>query len=251
MAHYITATQDDDAYKGYPSLRRFFNKLWVHESCDTLGRYPAFPAGVDCPCTGIYAVRPVMNLSGMGAGSYIALLRKGECNKVPPGYFATPYTDADHYSVGYKYRHGRWQTWDVYHGAQEPIDIKRVLGGHKVPVPRFSLWERCTGRRTGCPADPPGVIRGLDGAQPHLPGHINVEYRGDLVVEIHLRPAHRIERSGDVLVPVYQSNRHIVRQRRYRDFVFEDLYDDADGFLPDPRLGFLVWQEPQVGEFAE
>ena len=61
---------DEDQYKKYPRHRNFFNKLWLAEQ---LG-YVCGPAGVDVPKPGVYVVRPIMNLDGMGAGARVCLL---------------------------------------------------------------------------------------------------------------------------------------------------------------------------------
>ena len=66
--------EDCDSYVKYPKHRKWFNKLWLAEM---LG-YKCGPAGTDIPEDGVYVVRPIYNLGGMGAGAKVVELKKDD-----------------------------------------------------------------------------------------------------------------------------------------------------------------------------
>ena len=67
-------TEDCDVYVKYPKHRKWFNKLWLSEM---LG-YKCGPGGTDIPEDGVYVVRPIYNLGGMGAGAKVVQTAVGD-----------------------------------------------------------------------------------------------------------------------------------------------------------------------------
>ena len=64
--------EDCDAYQKYKHHRQWFNKLWVsHKFNHVCG-----PAGTEIPKDGVYVIRPIYNLGGMGAGASLKELNK-------------------------------------------------------------------------------------------------------------------------------------------------------------------------------
>lgn len=67
---------------------------------------------------------------------------------------------------------------------------------------------------------------------------INVEYIGNKVIEIHLRDTP--DPQYQQLIPVWEDSAFDVEQMKLEGYSFVRSFDDADGFLVPPRLGFLV-----------
>jgi hypothetical protein len=74
---------DAQAYLLYRQQRKWFNKLWFAEQMD----YECGPSGIAPRKSNWYIVRPIMNISGMGAGAKKEYIEAGDLSKVPPGYF--------------------------------------------------------------------------------------------------------------------------------------------------------------------
>ena len=216
--------QDDIAYIKYPHHRKWFNKLYVAE---TFG-YKCGPAGVDIPEDGTYVVRPIYNLSGMGVGAYVTELKAGDSRSVPAGYFWCEYLQGKHYSANYKWEYDRdmktgqwldpWKGSSCWEGINMPINLTK-----------FIEWKRSD-------------------YIPHVPDElnslrdvsiINVEFIGNNVIEVHLRESP--DPQYDHIIPVWTSDLGIKKQHMEDNgYEFISYYDDADGQLEDPRIGFLV-----------
>ena len=111
--------EDYDAWDAYPQFRWVYNKL---ELALKMG-YKAGPACVPPRNTGMFCVRPIYNLYGMGIGAHKVYLRSSEdasaINKhefIPPGYFWCQWFQGDHYSIDYEWVtggkggiHDHWQ----------------------------------------------------------------------------------------------------------------------------------------------
>lgn len=216
--------QDDDAYKKYPHHHKWFNKLYIAE----LFGYKCGPAGVPVPEDGVYVVRPIYNLSGMGVGATIKQIMAGNCNQVPPGYFWCEYLTGKHYSANYVWEYdrdmitGRWQQpWkgsSCWEGTNMPINLTK-----------FVEWKR-----SDYIPEVPNELNELRDVK-----EINVEFKGDQVIEVHLRPSSDPE--YDHLIPVWRSDYGIKKEHyMHHGFKYIESYDDADGYLENPRLGFWV-----------
>lgn len=203
---------DSEAYIFFPQYRKWFNKL---ELSERLG-YKCGPCGVPPTEENEYVVRPIYNLSGMSVGASIKYIETGDTTKVPPGYFWCEYFYGDQYSVTYEYN-DKWipiNSWKAYK--------------EKKNLSRFSKWTR-------------------DFHYPKLPdffdelkdvGLINVEFIEDKIIEVHLRPSP--DPSYNILIPVWADDKKVLDSYIELGYTFIESFDDADGFLETPRIGFMV-----------
>jgi hypothetical protein len=216
--------EDYQAYGKYPQHRSWFNKLWVAE---TMG-YNCGPAGLAPVNDGTYVVRPIYNLSGMGVGAEVKEIKGGDCNQVPAGYFWCEYFDGNHYSADYRWQYDRdsingkwlepWKGQSCWEGTNLPINLSK-----------FVEWKRSD----YIPKVPSELVVLSDVK------HINVEFIGDKVIEVHLRPSS--DPKYDHIIPVWASD--LGKKKEHMEmhgFDFVESYDDADGQLDDARIGFLV-----------
>lgn len=216
--------EDDQAYQKYPHHRKWFNKLYVAE----LFGYKCGPAGISIPEDGTYVIRPIYNLSGMGVGAEVKELKAGDDTATPAGYFWCEYLTGKHYSATYKWEYdrdhimGKWkQPWkgsSCWEGINMPINLTK-----------FVEWKR-----SDYIPEVPNQLNELRDVK-----QINVEFKGNQVIEVHLRPSSDPE--YDHLIPAWGSD-YEVKKEHYmiHGFKYIESYDDADGQLDDPRLGFWV-----------
>jgi hypothetical protein len=212
--------EDTEAYLKYPKQRKWMNKLWLAEKFG----YVCGPAGVEIPETGTYVVRPIYNLAGMGACASVQKLAKGDHTSIAPGYFWCEYFDGKHYSANYEWKMndhvgGKWVGLSCWEGINMPINLSR-----------FVEWRRSNHIPTL-----PHSFKALGENVTHL----NVEFINDKPIEVHLRlspnPVY------DLLIPVWASD--IGKKKEHMElhgFEFIEDYEDANGYIDDPRIGFLV-----------
>ncbi len=212
--------EDTDAYTKYPKQRKWMNKLWLAEKFG----YVCGPAGVEIPETGTYVVRPIYNLAGMGAGASVQKLAKGDYTSIAPGYFWCEYFDGKHYSINYKWmsdtiKGGEWKALDCWEGVNMPINLTK-----------FVEWKR---------SDYKPMLhhsfKSIGGDVTHL----NVEFINDKPIEVHLRLSP--DPDYDHIIPVWSSD--IGKKKEHMElhgFDFIEAYDNANGYIDDPRIGFLV-----------
>lgn len=203
---------DIQAYQEYPSLRHWYNKLWLSEK---LG-YRCGPASIPPKESGWYIVRPIMNLSGMGVGAKKVWIDKGDHTKVPPGHFWCEWFDGNQYSVTYGWR-GYWHPESCWQGIKEEDNLSR-----------FERWVK-----TDFYPELSKVYNEL-----HLVGKINIEFIEDKTIEVHLRTSPDPEYNE--LIPVWKDQEQIVDKYTKLGYDYITSYDDAEGFLDIPRVGFLV-----------
>jgi len=221
--------EDDYVWIKYPQHHNWFNKLWLSEK---LG-YKCGPAGVDIPEDGLYVIRPIYNLSGMGVGAYVQKMQKGDHTTVQPGYFWQEHFYGPHYSTNYKWVwdrdkiHGKWKPISCWEGINFPInwtkftEWKRVSVFPKLPSEFDELYDV-------------GIINveSIETRDPKGNTYSNV-------IEVHLRPSPDPE--YDHLVPVWKSTYpDFIKHYEIQGYKFVEAYEDADKHLEDPRLGFLV-----------
>lgn len=214
--------QDDEAYLKYPQHRNWFNKLWIAEKMG----YLCGPAGVHIPKDGVYVVRPIYNLSGMGIGAQVKKLKAGD-QSTPAGYFWCEYFDGPHYSADYKWEYDRDNIWGHW---REPWKGQSCWEGTNMPLnlTKFVEWKRSD----YIPPVPNELVELRD------VGHINVEFIGDKVIEVHLRESP--DPKYNHVIPIWKSDEGKVSHYLAHGFEFKSSFDDADGQLPDPRIGFMV-----------
>lgn len=208
--------EDCDAYVEYPNHRKWFNKLWLSEE---LG-YKCGPAGTDIPEDGMYVVRPIYNLGGMGVGATVQKLLKDDYTSVPPGYFWCEYFDGPHYSTNYKFitaNNPYWESLSCFEGTNYPINLTK-----------FAEWKRVDKG-----PDLPRVFNELSDV-----GIINVECIGDKPIEVHLRESPDPE--YDHIIPVWKSDEGKTSHYLMHGYKYIEAFDNSNKQLDDPRLGFLV-----------
>ncbi len=212
--------EDTDAYRKYPSHRKWMNKLWLAEKFG----YVCGPAGVEVPETAVYVIRPIYNLAGMGAGASVQKLTKGDYTSVPPGYFWCEYFDGRHYSVNYKWasdtiKGGQWEALDSWEGINMPINVSKFVEWKRSNnLPKLSHEFKSLGDKVT---------------------HLNVEFIDDKPIEVHLRLSP--DPSYDHIIPVWASD--LGKKKEHMElhgFEFIEAYDNANGYIDDPRIGFLV-----------
>lgn len=199
------ALTDAQAWTLFPEFRRWFNKL---DLAERLG-HRCGPCGVAPERGGWYVVRPIYNLSGMGAGAKKVYIDAGDRRSTPPGHFWCEWFDGDQISVTYTWKQG-WVTSDSWLGERSEEHLSK-----------FKSWSRVF--------FDPELPKFFDELAPA--GLVNVEFIGESIIEVHLRPSPD-PKSGTKLIPVWEG-----------EDVPEDMipsYDDADGFVHPARLGFVV-----------
>lgn len=210
--------EDCDSYVNYPNHRKFFNKLWLSEQ---LG-YKCGPAGTDIPEDGVYVIRPIYNLGGMGVGAEVKELKKDDYTSTPAGYFWCEYFNGPHYSCNYRFvtaQNPYWEPLGCWEGVNYPINLTK-----------FAEWRRVE--------EAPKLPRLFN--QLSDVAVINVECIGDNPIEVHLRPSPDPE--YDHMIPVWKSDKDKGKTSHYlmHGYKYIEAYDNSNNQLDDPRLGFLV-----------
>lgn len=205
---------DVEAYNRYPLLRRWYNKLWLSEE---LG-YNCGPSGIAPKISGWYIVRPIMNLHGMGLGAKKVWIDADDRSKVPLGYFWCEWFDGRQYSVTYEWN-GYWKPISCWEGVKSETDLYR-----------FSKWTRKDFY--------PEIGSFYDEIADCNVDKINVEFIEKNPIEVHLRTSP--DPDYDELIPVWQNDNYLVDNLKEKGYSYITSYDDAGGFLENPRLGFLV-----------
>jgi hypothetical protein len=67
---------------------------------------------------------------------------------------------------------------------------------------------------------------------------INVEYIDNKIIEVHLRTSP--DPDYNELIPVWKGDEEVVDKYTKLGYDYIISYDDAEGFLDLPRVGFLV-----------
>lgn len=203
---------DSQAYLAYPELRSWYNKLWLSEK---LGYYCG-PASIAPQKSDWYIVRPLMNLSGMGVGASKVCIEAGDNSKVPPGYFWCEWFHGNQYSVTYSWD-GVWKPISCWQGIKEDNNLSH-----------FTKWVKSEYY--------PDIGHLYNSLSPV--GTINIEFIQDKPIEVHLRTSPDPEYNE--LVPVWKGYEFMIADYSSLGYTYISSYEDAEGFLEVPRLGFLV-----------
>lgn len=248
----LRATTDAEAYGRYPHHHNFFDKLWLAEY---LG-YRCGPAGYapsnedEIPDEVI--VRPVYNLSGMGIGSYpLNLLiasseqylrtpigesefnsasktatKKQMLETLPAGTFWCEKFEGDQLSTTYEwdYQLGQWRPVSTY----KAVNVRWVRSAG-TSQQRISSWH-CVDHPSLDDIDKLNVLADV--------GLINIESVGGKIIEVHLRGSP--DPVADVFIPIFAGSEKEIVQWSAKGYTFQFAYDDADGQLNPPRVGFMV-----------
>ena len=210
---------DNELYNIYPQHRKWFSKLYIAEAM----RYKCGPAGIAPKEDNTYVIRPIMNISGMGAGAEVKEIKAGDCTKVPPGYFWCEYIGGKHYSASYKFIHTTkpyWEPLSCWEGVNFPINLTK-----------FVEWKR-----SDYIPEVPKIFNELCDVP-----IINVEFKGNSPIEVHLRDTPNPQ--YDHLIPTWASDPdHIISAKHdhmiANGYIWVEAYSDGDGFLKDKRTGF-------------
>ena len=205
-------TEDICAWQKYPEYRSWFNKLWISNK---LG-YKCGPAGVPVPEKGLYAIRPIYNLRGMGVGAYIEELSPEKTDTIPAGYFWCEKFEGDQYTFDLNWK-GYWRQKSCWKGFKESDELWR-----------FTSWEK----KYNCVWIPHCFdVLGRGGVH-----WINVETIEGHIIEVHLRGSPDPYGKYTILIPRWEDTDPTL----YEDYDYIESYDDADGQLPKARLGFYA-----------
>ncbi len=204
--------EDFDAWNQYPQYRKWFDKLYLSQH---LG-YDCGPSGTAPSKSAKYIVRPTYNLSGMSAGAFIEHIEAGDKRKVPPGYFWCELFTGPHTSVEYS----------MVDGKQTPY--RAWTGEKSTDLIRFSRWV-ISDNLVSLP-EPFSTYSDVE--------HMNAEYIGDRLIEVHFRRSPDPE--YEEFIPVWSDNEGIIYRYIQQGYQFVESEDDANGFLTVKRKGFLI-----------
>jgi hypothetical protein len=190
----------------HPEDLWIFDKLLLSKKFN----YLCGPGSVPVPTANFYIVRPVINLYGMGVGAEIKWLTPTDSAAVPPGYFWCEEFKGRHLSIDYD------------HGG---VQLNCVEGIRRVnsPLYKFSQWKI-----VNLAVEFPEVLKTLVGTYEFY----NVEIIGDKIIEVHLRQNHD---------PI-QNDLQVCweKDKKHESLRFLPQHEDADGYLPEKRLGFYT-----------
>ena len=204
---------DTVAWIKYPKHRNWFNKLWL---ADQLG-YHCGPAGLPTLRDSEYIVRPTYNVRGMGINAKFQYIKGDDCSAVDAGFFWCEKFEGRHISASFKFSHntiGRWIPFSAFEGFRGPNN----------PLYKFDKWSRVSLNEV---PEVPRLLNVLSDVET-----INIEFIGNKIIEVHLRDSP--DPDYDEFYPVWQSDNIEM------DLEFVKHEDDADGHLPEKRLGFYV-----------
>lgn len=207
---------DCKAWEKYPHHHNWFNKLWLSEK---LG-YECGPCGTTPKNGGTYIVRPIYNLSGMGVGASLKQLTPDDYSQVPPGYFWCEVFTGYQFSATFEFVcdiNPYWKGISCFQGVRTNSEMFR-----------FSKWER-----TDYFPPVPRIFNELSDVK-----RINIEFKGDAAIEVHLRDTP--DPQCDEFIPIWQDAKKDIDKYLKMGYTYQDSYDDADGFLKTPRLGFMI-----------
>lgn len=208
--------EDWHAWERYTQHRWVFNKL---ELSLKLG-YTAGPVPLPVPATGEYVVRPIYNLSGMGAGAKIVTLNANEAYDYAPGYFWCERFVGDHLSVNYKWQNNCLVETHTSIGESDPKNLSK-----------FRRW--CKIENQNIPL--PQWINEFNDVE-----DINIEFIDGNIIEIHLRKGSYFPDGATELIPVWATTKQTeILHYRGMGYKFHDYYIDAEKNISDPLLGFL------------
>ena len=195
-------TKDSEALAAYPKDRHWYNK--VH-----LSRELGYKCGVDrIPRSGRWIVRPITNLEGMGRQAVIDYFKEGTL--VEPGMFYCEVFEGRHITIDYVREYGRWVQHHTFEGFNTPEDLIH-----------FSRWLRVDYKY-----EIPLFLRSVEA------DHINIEVKGDKVIEVHLRPNPDPVMYDDFW-PIWSNNQKPPFEHYIR-------ISDKDDETEMGRLGFFV-----------
>lgn len=201
--------EDEIAWKRYPQYRKWFNKLYV---ADLFG-YNCGPSGIPVPHPGLYVVRPIYNLAGMGVGATVRHLEPKDIYDIPPGYFWVEYFEGIHYSFDYVKEDNIFKQLNCYVGTNTRDNLSL-----------FTSWIRANNK-----FELPSSLQALDVER------LNIEVIGDKIIEVHLRNGFDHMMMYKEILPVFKGDSTIKE-----GYTYVEGPADGYGYLDRPRIGYLV-----------
>jgi hypothetical protein len=157
---------------------------WVYDKLILAKRlgYECGPAGVAVKATAFYIVRPISNYRGMGLGSSIRLITKGE-DIIPDGYFWCEVFQGRHFSFDYHY-------------GQQCLAVEGIKDSSRTD--RFAAW-----RKVDYKFDLPDFLRCIAKKHPEF----NCEMIGNQIIEVHLRyNPDFVGHDSNEIIPIWREN---------------------------------------------
>ena len=197
---------DAEAWQRYAHLRWLYDQLQLSLA---LG-YECGPAGTLPPRPGIWFVKPIINLNGMGVDAHAQLYDGGPVFPIRPGCFWMPHFIGRHLSLDLERATSGWHfglTVECIYRNNRPCEWRRITDVPQLP-------DALAIDRIDVPC-------------------LNIELIGDHVIEAHLRRNHDFDAMPDAssVFPVWDG------EPAPADMVTDP--EDADGFLVPMRLGFV------------
>lgn len=220
--------EDFQAWQAYPELRWVFNKLDISLK---LG-YSCGPAGVPISKKGMYIIRPIYNLYGMGIGAHKKYLDPDLHSKdmiahkyIPPGYFWCEWLEGVHQSIDFIKHNDKWEPFSTMIGIHESEDN----------LVTFKQWEVINNSFIL-----PDWVHNIDTEK-----YLNIETKGNNIIEIHLRSGndHIWDLPiGTKIIPVWEGKDY--SEYHHLKFI-GNLHSDtflykADGHLSNIRKGYYI-----------
>lgn len=168
-------------------------------------KYNCGPVGLDVPMPGYYIVRPCVNMLGLGLGAQRVYIDEST-DHLPVGYFWCEWFSGRHLSID-------------YHWGKQVLAVE----GFKTPdtFTRWKLWKRV---EDSMPL--PSLLAEL--AQRHK--HVNCEFIGNKLIEVHLRRNEDFDDDVNVFVPVWQGESTVPpNEYTYRDY--PDVHGRIGAFI--------------------
>jgi hypothetical protein len=230
--HNVLADEEFQTWELYPKYRNLFNKLEIalKQGLD------AAPAGVAPSKSGRYISRPTYNLYGMGLGAkqfyydnesmQEALLNN---DIVPPGHFWCEWLPGRHISIDFHRNPGTGifynrSVWSGVHYGEDNLT-------------KFSHWIREESN-----VHPYSIALELPWNDMSVTA-INLEMRGDKVIEAHLRLGNDPWDDlpiGTKVIPVWD-DMNIPEDAEFRSNLHQDMeYYSASGHLTSIRRGYII-----------
>jgi hypothetical protein len=142
----------------YPKDAHWYNKLMLSKKLD-------YVCGINAiPVSGLWIVRPIINLDGMGRGAVIREFNKGE--PIAPGYFYCEVFSGKHITIDYVRKQSAWQQDATFQGVNSHNNLTQ-----------FAYWTRVQYKYSI-----PHILKDVEA------NHINIELIGGKLIEVHLRP---------------------------------------------------------------
>ena len=197
---------DAEAWQAHPNLRWIYDRLQLSLA---LG-YECGPAGTLPSRPGIWFVKPIINLNGMGVDAHAQAYDGGAGFPVRPGSFWMPRFTGRHLSLDLKRARNAWQVEfavECIYRNDRPHEWWRVKDRPALPV-----------------LIPPDAT---------AMSWLNVEMIGSNVIEVHLRRNHDFDAMPEACsaFPIWEG------EPVPHDMISNP--EDADGFLAPRRLGFV------------